>query len=83
MGIEPPVRSRWQTSKSVHARQHPVQDDEIGRMVTRQDQSCAAIGCRINGVAFVGQSPLKQFEDSLVVFDDKYAFVHGSRSKSK
>src|SRR6185295_11403373 len=73
-----PTRAQSMTNlQPVHAWQHPIEDNEIRRMVTRQDQSHASIGGGVNGIAFIGQSPLKKFQYLLVVFDDQDAFVHG------
>ena len=66
--------------QAVHARQHPVQDHNIGRVIARQDQAAAAVGGRIHGVALVGQSPLQQLQDRLIIFNDQDALVHRSRS---
>jgi hypothetical protein len=46
-------------------------------MVTGKDQSHPSIGGGVNGIALIGQSPLKKLQYLLVVFDDQDAFVHG------
>jgi hypothetical protein len=67
--------------KAIHAREHPIQDDEVGGVVTGQDQPGAPVGGGVDSVALVGKAALEQLEDRLVVFDDEYALVHGSHSR--
>ncbi len=62
--------------ETIHPRQHPIQDHQVRRVVSRQDQPHAAIGRCIYGVAFISQAALKQFQDLLIVFDNQNTLIH-------
>ena len=47
---------------------HPVEDDEVGHILGRQQQCLVAVWGRANLVAFVGEAVFEQLRKSRVVF---------------
>ena len=73
----------WSTSPqpaadfdTVNARQHQIQNDQVGWIIAGQHQTGLPIGSRVDLVAFVSQTAAQKTQDRLVIFDDQYACTH-------
>ena len=67
-------------AEAVDARQHQIEQHEVGRPVTRRRQSRLAVGAHLDRVAFVDQPAAQQVGNLWLVLDHQDAFSHRTRS---
>ena len=69
-------RSWRQTSRSVQAWQHQVQNDDVGGIPACFGQCDSPVGRITNFVAFLLQVIFEKFDQITFIFDDQNFFLH-------
>lgn len=64
--------------RAVHAGQHEVEQDQVGRVLAHQPQRLLALAGDHDLVAILGKVVAQQLDDVAFVFNDQDAFAVGS-----